>query len=602
MLLALAGLVFRNLFWAAEAIAIVSTKLTLWLWWTIVRRRLDARAAFVTVALLASNAYFFRYGYAVTTDALAIALQSAALAVLLLAGSSRAAAGAGALAALAFLTRYNAVYLLPAGIVALLLGGTSQAKRGAATLAYVGGFLAPVVPWVAYSLAHGSHFEFQLHHNIAYEVYARARGITWDDYQRDLQPQFHSLWDVIGRDPGQFARVMFTNLWHHAVDDAIHLTGVPVALCALAGVLLGARDGALKKLWAAWLAAGLLYLTLVPVFYSERYSLALLPAYAALAAVALASPRWAFAVRVPPRTVWLKGALAALIVVLALMGSWRFQARVIDQLPTEILSTADVLRPLAQPGDRVIARKAHLGFHAGGLTTVPFPFADSIAALAAYAHQQRARWLYVSWPEAELRPAFYCLLDTAFEVPGLTPFSATKPHPGVLYEIGPDFGIIRGWMRNDTLLRYHALRGRLSVVTNDPEALFQLAIVCRALGMTGPAQNWATLATNVQQGDPLRWVLLGLTAQENNDLKTSLAAYQQALTLDPENLDGRVGLGIALLAAGDSARAITAVEPVIDRITNPNALTKFIGVFEARHAAADAQRARQQLARLGAPR
>ena len=433
------GLVAQSVV-AAELISLASTVPTLWLWLTLVRARLEARAALSTVALLASNAYFFRYGYAATTDALAIALQAGTLALLLLRGGTRATVAAGVFAALAFLTRYNAIYLLPAGVIAVLAGGTPHARRGRATLAFAAGFLAPVLPWVLYSLARGSRFEFQLHHNIAYEVFARARGITWDHYQRDLQPQFHSLWDVIRRDPGAVARQMFTNLWHHAVDDARQLTGLPLALCAAAGVAIGARDHTLRRLWPAWLAAGLLYLTLVPVFYSERYSLALLPAYAALGALALASPSWAFVVRVP-RRVWLKAAVAVLVVVLALATSWSYQARVIDQLPTEVLRSAAALRALEAPGDRVIARGGTLGFHAG-LETVPFPFADSLGAPRRTRIDQRVRWMYVSWPEVETRPAFYALLGHQRRGARLTHAPSPPRIPACCMEIGPEFGII----------------------------------------------------------------------------------------------------------------------------------------------------------------
>ena len=33
-------------------------------------------------------------------------------------------------------------------------------------------------------------------------VFARAKGIPWDTYQNELQPQFKTLMDVIRRDPG----------------------------------------------------------------------------------------------------------------------------------------------------------------------------------------------------------------------------------------------------------------------------------------------------------------------------------------------------------------------------------------------------------------
>jgi hypothetical protein len=305
-------------------------------------------------------------------------------------------------------------------------------------------------------------------------------------------------------------------------------------------------------------------------------------------------------VRVPQR-VWLKSVVALLVVAFALTTSVRYQARVIDQLPTEVLRAADTLRSLAAPGDRVIARKGHLGFHAG-LPTVPFPFADSIGALATYAHQQHVRWMFVSWPEVETRPAFYALLDTEAVMPGLTPHCVTRPHPGVLYEIGPEFGIMPAWMHNDTLRTYHMLHGRVLVAGRDPDALYMLGITARALHERERAQSFAALAAKVKPNDPLRWTLLGVTARENGDVATSLDAYQRSLALDPESVDGRLGLGITLLQMGDSARAVAAMAPMVDRVANPVTLMHMLALFEARHADASAARTRARLAQLGATR
>ena len=100
--------------------------------------------------------------------------------------------------------------------------------------------------------------------------------------------------------------------------------GWPMAIAALAGLVLSWRDGSLRRVWPALAAGGLAFLALVPVFYAERYALATLPAYALLAALAFASPlgaavvggRWA-----------LKVALAVVPLALAARASFAHQAR-----------------------------------------------------------------------------------------------------------------------------------------------------------------------------------------------------------------------------------------------------------------------------------
>ena len=51
----------------------------------------------------------------------------------------------------------------------------------------------------------------------------------------------------------------------------------------------------------------------------------------------------------------------------------------------------------------MIARKSHIAYY-GDCEPLPFPFADSLPDLGRAARAAGARWLYMSWPEAETRP------------------------------------------------------------------------------------------------------------------------------------------------------------------------------------------------------
>jgi tetratricopeptide (TPR) repeat protein len=577
--LALAGLVVRNLFLAAGLLSLASGAAALLLWSALLRRRADARAALGAALFIATNATFFRYGYSVTTDAFALALQAAALYVLLARPGLRAAAGAGVLAALAFLTRYNSGVLLPAGLVAIAAGATLQEKRGRAALRFAAGFLLPVVPWVLYSLARGAGFTSQLHHNIAYEVFARAKGIPWDTYQRTLQPQFHSLADVIARDPGAVAGRMLFNVYDHLRQDATSLLGWPLTLCAVLGLGLGLADGTLRRLWPLALAWALLFLALVPAFYSERYSLALLPYYAAAAALFFASPRFALVLLRGPRT-WLKPVFALLPLALALAGTVRSQARVLDQLPVEVLDAARTLRSLARPGDRVIARKAHVAFHSG-VEPVPFPFVSTLPELADYARARGARWLYFSWPEGQTRPDFWYLLDSTAVVPGLTPRRVTAPHPAVLYEIGPGFGQAPAWAANDTLSALHSARGQLAVDPSDPLALRSLGSVELSRGRLAEARADYERAARRLPRDAALQLAIGKVCVRLGDFAAGAAAFARAEALDPTSADARIGRGWAVLLAGRPQEAAALWRPVVALTRDSDTLRRMIELYQA---------------------
>ncbi len=594
--LALAGVVVRDLLLAAELLSVLSVALGVALWSRLLARRADPRLAFAATLFLAANATLFRYGYSATTDAFAWGLQAFALYLLLARTRPRAALAAGLVAACAFLTRYTAVYLLPAGLLALLAGGTLQPRRARAALLFALGFAAPVVPWVLYSLAHGGSLALQLHHNIAYDVFARARGIPWDDYQKLMQPEFRSLADVIARDPGAVARRMLFNVGDHLRLDLTALLGLPVAVAAGAGLALAALDGTLRRLAALWLAGALAFLALVPVFYSERYSLPLLPVYAALAGAAFASPRFALAVG-RGRSLWLKAALALLPLALSLQASVRAQARVLDQLPVEVLGAAEVLRGSARAGDRVIARKPHVAFH-GGVTPLAFPFTTTLPELAAYAREHRARWLYFSWPEAEMRPSYFFLLDTSAVVPGLTPRSVSRAHPAVLYEIGDGFGPPPPWLAEDTLVAWHTARARLMVNPREARSLYTLGLVARARGRLDEARRHLERAVRAAPDDLPAVLTLADVHLRAGDGPRAAEAFQRALALDPGNRVARVGLGWAALVGRDVGAAARLWRGVIGETDDDATLRRMIELY---HAVGDAQaeaEARAALARL----
>src|SRR5437870_3358462 len=109
-----------------------------------------------TVGFLATNAVFLRYGYSSTTDMLAILLQAAALHAVMASDGKLAPLSAGIWSALATLTRYNSVFLVPAAIACYAgLAPAPAMSRRRAIAFYLGAFALVSAPWVLYSLASG---------------------------------------------------------------------------------------------------------------------------------------------------------------------------------------------------------------------------------------------------------------------------------------------------------------------------------------------------------------------------------------------------------------------------------------------------------------
>jgi hypothetical protein len=468
------------------------------------------------VVLLATNAVFFRQAYWVTTDALAVALQSLAMwAFMRERPRARMALAAGGAAGLAFLTRYTSAWLLPAGIVALgliehLPAGVTLRDRMKLWGAYVGGFTLLALPWIVFARLHGGAVQF--HQLLAFDLYATRDGMSWDDFLARVWPRYvNDPWLLYRSDPSGLVRHLTANLVTHLAADVRRLLGVPLALASGAGLLLaGLRRERVALLLAQ--AGAWSYLALVPAGYNERYALAVLPCYVALATLAFEVPltpplrsgrkaaRHASAARWLPA---LRALLLLAVAVTSARASVRLQKAVLEQQPLEALACARTLRALARPGDRVIARKPHVGWLAG-VDTEPYSSSDDLAGLADAARRSGARWLYLSASEALLRPRTAFLLDTTTVVPGLTRRALSFvpmrmqdgfewPRLGILYEIGPGFGREPDGFEYAPVRTLHLLRGYALPVPN-AQAWLKLAAAELAFGDTARARGaWSTV-------------------------------------------------------------------------------------------------------------
>src|SRR5437879_86762 len=164
----------RDAFRAAQLLSALAAGATLLAWAGIVRRLVAAAghereaeaAGFWTALLVAVNPVFVRYGCSATTDMLAVVLQSLAAFALLAGRGRRAPRVAGGLAALAALTRYSSLYLVPAALLRYALWpphrldaeravATTRPRRLVPALAFLAGFAVPALPWLALSMAAG---------------------------------------------------------------------------------------------------------------------------------------------------------------------------------------------------------------------------------------------------------------------------------------------------------------------------------------------------------------------------------------------------------------------------------------------------------------
>src|SRR5262245_46332671 len=385
-------------------------------------------------------------------------------------------------------------------MVALTLAGLdplpARLRRAAAFLA---GFALLALPWVVFARTHGGAVQF--HQLLLFDLYAARDHMNWDDFLAHVWPRFmNDPWLAFRTEPSALLRHVAANLVAHVREDTRQLAGVPLVLAAAAGLVLALlrreRPVLLLAQATAWS-----YLALVPAGYHDRYALAVLPGYAALAAYALGSR-----LRVPASGMWAlaRAAVALAIALPAARASARMQRAVLVEQPLEVLECARVLRSLARPGDRVIASRPRVAWLAG-LGTAPSPTVDDIAGLAAAAEREHARWLYVSASEVMLRPRTAFLLDTTIVARGLTrrAFSRVPMRMldgfawwrlGVLYELGPELGPEPAGFEAAPVRTLHMLRGAAATLPN-AQTWFHLAAAELAFRDTLRAREaWGVVA------------------------------------------------------------------------------------------------------------
>ncbi|HTM58066.1 MAG TPA: tetratricopeptide repeat protein, partial [Candidatus Udaeobacter sp.] len=556
-----------------------------------VRRRAMASAgagpaglmALAFAALLAVNPTFDRYGYSATNDMLALGLTGASLLFLLAPledGPRRGLVLSGVLAALAAFTRYSAVALLPAGVLALLFWPRSRVTRGGAITRFVAGFLIVALPWTAFAAARGhlpgapllQFFSFYTSPNSNRSVQDLAP--TTPDSLR----AYRSLGSMLGHDPAGLVRTMLGHIPQHLELEASETLGWPAATLGAIGLLFAILSRTALGLGPLLLIGAIQFLTLVPVFHSDRYALPLVPFELSLAAFALAMPR----VRARSRAAaLLAGAACVLAAAISLIRSVEAQREVRRLLPTETLEAGRALHRLATPASHVIARKGQIGYYAG-LPVAPFPRFARLAELADYARSAHADFLFYSWYEAQLRPEFAWLLDSTAATPGLEVVHATANKKSVLYRMGDGFGRDPDWLGDPYQLRLHQSRALVGVLPDSIAAPYRITLAVDALGKDEPAEAIEEIdqALRWRPAEPLAWQVRGEALMKQGQGREALESFTRSLALSPDDPEVRGDLGLAKLSLGDSAGAAGAWRGAIGGVTDVQILSEMMRLFD----------------------
>jgi 4-amino-4-deoxy-L-arabinose transferase-like glycosyltransferase len=438
--LAAFGLATSDLFRAGVVIATLSAAIVIFFVFSLMQRLFRPDVAFVVVLFVALNTTFVQYSYTVGTDMMFCALVSASVFFLLNDTERRwrSVLLSALFSGLAYLTRYNGIYVVGAVPVVLLLVNPFQLSWGErlkTCALYLTVFFLVITPWGLYCVQErGSFFYNKNYLNIAYEMFGKDR-IGWEQFWSVESQRYTSLTQVVFTDLNLFLKTILMNIVTHAGGDLLKLVGPYTGLFSVIGVVALLKRRTDKRVVSYFVLAGGFFVVLLFVFYGERFSLFLLPAYITLALIGLGEQRIA-SLNLFGRVRLVKVVVTALLVWTA-TDSLAFNRKNIDSGPKEVLSIAEAFQKSGEqppPGAVIVTRKPHIAYYLK-MRMELFPLVSSFDELKYEVRRVNGSYLYFSYVEALLRPQFQALLDQRNSFAWLKPVAYTNYPPAVLFRV-----------------------------------------------------------------------------------------------------------------------------------------------------------------------
>ena len=442
IVLAIIGFMIGDFFHAGIFIAVFSASVLIYVTFELLKKIFSTVISFFVTVLLVVNPVFIQYTYSAGTDMFFNTL--AALTLYFFFKNNELSYKNLILAAifggLSYLTRYNGIFLASFVFVILFVNSwnISWVQRIKASIIFAAVFLITFSPWGFYCLSEkGSFFYNENYKNIAYEVYGKGK-ISWDDFWFSESSKITSLTEVIFKDTSLFFSTVVANIADHFVNDMEKLVGWQLGVFVILGLALLIISNPFKK-WKTqetgyYLVNLFFFALLLVVFYSERFSLFLIPFYAVVAVQPFFIEKYRLRKFIPVKFSYL---LMVGIIAFTFAKSYSFNSKNINSGPTELLTLRDWYEenvPVRKGGEIVAARKAHVAYYLD-MDFKLLPMADSYEEFITKLKASGAEYLYFGIAEAGLRSELQFLIDPKRNHPGLEVVVYFKDPPSVLYRV-----------------------------------------------------------------------------------------------------------------------------------------------------------------------
>ena len=443
IVLALAGIVIKNYFYAGLVIGLISAVFVIYFTFRTIELIFSRETALIVTLLLAVNTIFDQYTYSNGTDMLFSAFAS--LAVFYFLKQTKISWGkfavAAVLSALVYLTRYNGVFII-AGIAVSLLAFnlvsqifTKRVLLSAFTIII---FFLTITPWGIYCLKEkGDFFYNKNYQNIVYAVYGEGK-VSWEDKEQ-LYEKFDSISDVVFTNPDLFFKEIGKNIYEHLLEDMNRLVGWQLGILVLPGILLIFFKKKTPAQYSYYLINMMFFGILLVVFYNPRFSMFLIPFYVVLALNTVYFLR--DLLRKPfGELKWFVPVISLILIGWTFIESYDYNKDNISSGPEEILAISDWFnKNIDNVADStiIVARKPQIAYYLN-MQFKWFPNVTNYPDLIKELRKLNAQYLYFSGIEAGLRREFQFLLNYKNAPPELKPIVFIAYPPAVLYKIQPE--------------------------------------------------------------------------------------------------------------------------------------------------------------------
>ncbi len=437
--LGLLSKIVGDLFESGIVISAFSASLSLYFIFEIVRSVFSADIAFISIILTAVNKTFIQYSYSAGSDMFFVAISFAGLFLLFRKPviTTLELFLSAVLIGLAYLVRYNGLIFLVV-IPLIILLRSIQVKGPAnyvAALIWIVSFVALIAPWSIYlKLDRGNFFYNNNYQNIAYELFANGR-ISWDQFWFQSANQYTGYVDVILKAPFLFLSTVMKNAYIHLGDDISQLNNLCVGIPSVLGGIIFLLSHPDRKKIGLFLMFLSFFAVLLTVFYSNRFSLFLIPMYAVLFAIVFKVVLSRFGTK---RFVTLLiNSMVAAVICFSYADSYSFNSRNIQSGPNEMILIRDWFHK--EYGDlydnaKIAARKPHIAYILN-MKLYLFPMVNSYDSLITVLRKDSVKFLYYGPFEANDGPQDADLLDSNKVHNGLKYLCGMRRPVGMLYEV-----------------------------------------------------------------------------------------------------------------------------------------------------------------------